>query len=110
VNGGDASDEFFDLKGSERANYAMFLMELCELIGVQRPDPAGEETERNDYVFGRARFPASGLKSAAIVLCAFETPGHQLSAVAANAPGGQLHVKIRQCLSLNFRALDGALF
>ena len=40
--------------GSERANYALFIVELCDLIGVGRPDPAGEETERNDYVFERA--------------------------------------------------------
>jgi SAM-dependent methyltransferase len=32
----------------------MFLIELCDLIGVQRPDPAGPETEQNDYVFERA--------------------------------------------------------
>jgi hypothetical protein len=40
--------------GSERANYALFLVELCDLIGVGRPDPAGGETERNYYVFERA--------------------------------------------------------
>ena len=40
--------------GAERANYALFLVELCDLIGVQRPDPAGQETERNEYVFERA--------------------------------------------------------
>jgi len=40
--------------GAERANYALFLVELCDLIGVDRPDPAGEETERNEYVFERA--------------------------------------------------------
>jgi hypothetical protein len=40
--------------GSERANYALFLVELCDLIGVARPGPAGEETERNEYVFERA--------------------------------------------------------
>ena len=40
--------------GSERANYALFIVELCDLLGVGRPDPAGEETERNDYVFERA--------------------------------------------------------
>jgi len=27
--------------GAKRTNYALFLVELCELIGVQRPDPAG---------------------------------------------------------------------
>jgi restriction-modification enzyme MmeI-like protein len=40
--------------GAERANYALFLVELCDLIGVRRPDPAGQETERNEYVFERA--------------------------------------------------------
>lgn len=40
--------------GAERANYALFLSELCDLIGVARPDPAGTDTERNDYVFERA--------------------------------------------------------
>lgn len=27
--------------GAERANYAMFLSELCDVIEVPRPDPAG---------------------------------------------------------------------
>jgi len=40
--------------GAERANYALFLVDLCELIGVPRPNPAGPETELNDYVFERA--------------------------------------------------------
>lgn len=26
--------------GAERANYAMFLGELCDVLGVARPDPA----------------------------------------------------------------------
>jgi hypothetical protein len=40
--------------GAERANYALFLVELCDLIGVPRPNPAGPETEYNDYVFERS--------------------------------------------------------
>lgn len=40
--------------GAERANYALFLVDLCDLIGIQRPNPAGPETELNDYVFERA--------------------------------------------------------
>src|SRR5437764_526788 len=40
--------------GAERANYGMFLTELCDLIDVEHPDPAGADTERNDYVFERA--------------------------------------------------------
>ncbi len=40
--------------GQERANYALFLTELCDAIGVARPDPASASTEQNDYVFERA--------------------------------------------------------
>src|SRR4051794_17981336 len=40
--------------GAERANYQMFLMELCDLIGVEKPHVSGADSERNDYVFERA--------------------------------------------------------
>ena len=40
--------------GAERANYQMFLTELCDVLQVPRPDPAGAERGRNDYVFERA--------------------------------------------------------
>src|SRR5271169_5839634 len=40
--------------GQERANYALFLSELCDVLGVSRPDPASATTETNDYVFERA--------------------------------------------------------
>jgi hypothetical protein len=39
--------------GQERANYALFLTELCDLIGVAHPEPAGATHEHNDYVFER---------------------------------------------------------
>lgn len=39
--------------GQERANYALFLTELCDLIGVEHPEPAGASHESNDYVFER---------------------------------------------------------
>ncbi|MEF3192834.1 MAG: class I SAM-dependent DNA methyltransferase, partial [Halothiobacillaceae bacterium] len=39
--------------GSERANYQLFLTELCELLGLPRPDPASEDTRDNAYVFER---------------------------------------------------------
>ncbi|MDP3070165.1 MAG: hypothetical protein Q8N18_07750 [Opitutaceae bacterium] len=39
---------------SERANYALFLAELCDVLEVPRPDPAGADTEHNAYVFERA--------------------------------------------------------
>jgi len=40
--------------GAERANYQMFLSDLCDVLGVPRPDPAGADHTRNDYVFERA--------------------------------------------------------
>lgn len=47
-------DRWSKASASERANYVMFLSELCDVLGVSRPDPAGPETERNAYVFERA--------------------------------------------------------
>jgi SAM-dependent methyltransferase len=51
--------------GAERANYQMFLSELCDILEVPRPDPAGAERDRNDYVFERAVRPRSGDPAAA---------------------------------------------
>ncbi|RWE64270.1 DNA methyltransferase [Mesorhizobium sp.] len=39
--------------GQERANYSLFLVELCDVIGVRRPDPALAAHGFNDYVFER---------------------------------------------------------
>ena len=39
--------------GQERANYSLFLTELCDVLGLPHPDPAGATRERNDYVFER---------------------------------------------------------
>lgn len=35
--------------GQERANYALFLTELCDLLGVEHPAPAAATPELNDY-------------------------------------------------------------
>jgi len=40
--------------GAERANDSMFLNELCDLLEVPRPDPAGPDDDKNAYVFERA--------------------------------------------------------
>jgi len=40
--------------GQERANYGLFLSELCDAVGVPRPEPASATTAENDYVFERA--------------------------------------------------------
>ena len=39
--------------GTERANYQLFLMELCELLALPKADPAGDDTRDNAYVFER---------------------------------------------------------
>ena len=39
--------------GQERANYALFLTELCDTLDLPHPDPADARHERNDYVFER---------------------------------------------------------
>ena len=39
--------------GQERANYALFLTELCSLLDLPQPDPASASHETNDYVFER---------------------------------------------------------
>lgn len=41
-------------EGAERANYALFLSELCDLLDVERPHPARADSALNDYVFERA--------------------------------------------------------
>ena len=39
--------------GDEKANAQPFVAELCDLLGVPRPDPARESDAANDYVFER---------------------------------------------------------
>jgi hypothetical protein len=40
--------------GAERANYALFLTELCAVLEVEPPQPASAEHQHNNYVFERA--------------------------------------------------------
>ncbi|HEX3883447.1 MAG TPA: DNA methyltransferase [Stellaceae bacterium] len=39
--------------GAERANYALFITELCEVLGVPHPDPTTDDPEQDNYVFER---------------------------------------------------------
>ena len=39
---------------AERANYQLFLSELCDFIGVERPEPTRADDAENAYVFERA--------------------------------------------------------
>lgn len=38
---------------AERANYALFLTQLCDVLGVPQPDPATPDPTKNSYVFER---------------------------------------------------------
>ena len=50
--------------GAERANYGLFLQDLCDLIGVPRPDPTTDNPAQDAYVLERAvEFNDHGKKS-----------------------------------------------
>ncbi|MFO8155077.1 MAG: type IIL restriction-modification enzyme MmeI, partial [Thiohalospira sp.] len=57
IAAGDAVEAFIarwrDTGGSERANYQLFLTELCALLGLPQPEPASDDTRDNGYVFER---------------------------------------------------------
>ena len=40
--------------GGEQSNYQLFLSELCDLLGVPKPDPAIADDTQNAYVFDRS--------------------------------------------------------
>ena len=53
----EAVDAFIDrwksADGTEKANYVLFVRELCQLLGVPEPDPSRDDTRDNAYVFER---------------------------------------------------------
>ena len=42
-----------DTGGKERANYQLFVTELCQLLDLPGPEPAGENDRDDAYVFKR---------------------------------------------------------
>ncbi|QQD16658.1 class I SAM-dependent DNA methyltransferase [Spongiibacter nanhainus] len=42
-----------NVSGTEKANYQLFLTELCTLLALPQPDPASNDNEQNAYVFER---------------------------------------------------------
>lgn len=44
-------DRWQNSAAAERANYALFLSELCDYLGVPRPNPAVADASQNQYVF-----------------------------------------------------------
>jgi hypothetical protein len=49
----DFIDRWRNSAAAERANYALFLSELCDYLEVPRPDPAVADAAENNYVFER---------------------------------------------------------
>jgi hypothetical protein len=41
------------VSGSERANYQLFITELCAVLNLPQPEPASNDTRDNAYVFER---------------------------------------------------------
>jgi hypothetical protein len=39
---------------AERANYQIFLAELCDVLAVPRPEPTKPDEDENAYVFEKA--------------------------------------------------------
>jgi hypothetical protein len=48
-----AATKNIETSGQERANYALFLTELCGAIGFPHPESASAAHEINDHVFVR---------------------------------------------------------
>jgi hypothetical protein len=46
-------DRWRGVSGSERANYQLFIADLCDLLDVPHPEPAHDDTRDNAYVFER---------------------------------------------------------
>ncbi len=89
-----------DTERAERANKDLFLAELCDLIGVPRPDPAGPDSAENAYVFERAvplrhadgRVTTGHIdlyKRACFALEAKQEAADSRPGVAASSPDGQ---------------------
>ena len=57
--------------GSERANYQLFVTDLCRVLALPQPEPAREDTRDNGYVFERRVTFAhgSGATSAGFIDC-----------------------------------------
>jgi hypothetical protein len=79
--------------GAERANYQLFLSEFCDLIEVERPQPSGADTERNDYVFERSvRFHSEDEKTSVGRIDLYKKGAFVLEAKQSRIKGGQKEV------------------
>src|SRR4051812_26757737 len=78
--------------GQERANYALFLTELCDLLGVQHPAPAAATHELNDYVFERAVVKRSGNSESQGRIDLYKKGSFVLEAKQSRIKGGKKEV------------------
>lgn len=85
--------------GAERANYQMFLSDLCDVLGVGRPEPAGADRAHNDYVFERAVRPrASDGGTAPKRIDLYKKNAFILEAKQSRLPGGSKAIPTQQSL------------
>ncbi|WP_210357087.1 class I SAM-dependent DNA methyltransferase [Sphingomonas beigongshangi] len=81
--------------GAERANYVLFLTELCDLLGLDRPDPAEADHARNDYVFERAvTFHDGGDRTGHGRIDLYKKGCFVLEAKQSREPGGAKEVSL----------------
>jgi hypothetical protein len=75
--------------GQERANYALFLAELCDVLEVPRPDQASHDAATNAYTFERGvtfREPDGSKSNGRIDL--YRRGSFVLEAKQSRRPGG----------------------
>jgi hypothetical protein len=81
--------------GQERANYALFLSELCAIIGVPPPEPAGATSETNDYVFERSvKEPNGDGTHSPRRIDLYKRKAFVLEAKQSRLPGGKKEVEV----------------
>jgi hypothetical protein len=54
VNYLDFAGRWLNTGGAERANYSLFLQDLCDLLAVPRPEPTTDSPAHDAYVLERA--------------------------------------------------------
>ena len=81
--------------GAERANYVLFLTELCTLLDLPQPDPADASHTRNDYVFERAvTFKDEAGKAGHGRIDLYKRGAFVLEAKQSREPGGKKEVAL----------------
>jgi hypothetical protein len=81
--------------GAERANFPLFLTELCSLLDLPQPEPAAASHHRNDYVFERAvTFHDEAGKSGHGRIDLYKRGSFVLEAKQSREPGGTKEVAL----------------